>query len=249
VSSRLNAHLPWQVSNGAKDAWGYRIGTGAAAIDTILLVATGPLTEEQIVPLVREYGLKERGAVGKHLWELKHRGLITRTPEGFVRTRSSAEILHRLDASDANYDGSDEVAPYRPDNVDRRTLVERQIAIRRGQQKFRNVLRERYGDQCLITGCRVLAVLEAAHINPYRGEHDHHVENGLLLRADIHTLFDLDLLGIEPDELTIELHPSIESEYAALAGKRLKCPNGTCPSREQLEIRYESFRQRMTQAQ
>jgi len=50
-------------------------------------------------------------------------------------------------------------------------------------------------------------VLEAAHIKPYRGKTDSHLENGLLLRADLHTLFDLNLIGVEPDTLTVRVHP------------------------------------------
>lgn len=87
----------------------------------------------------------------------------------------------------------------------------------------------------------VVSILEAAHINPYRGEGDNHPDNGLLLRADIHTLFDLDLLGIEPNQLLIELHPGIEGEYRHLAGKLLLCPVGTYPSQGALEIRYQLF--------
>ena len=78
-------------------------------------------------------------------------------------------------------------------------MVERQIRERRRQERFRDLLRARHGNRCLVTGCAVLAVLEAAHIKPYRGEDDNHPENALLLRSDVHTLFDLDLLGIEPD--------------------------------------------------
>ncbi|MEO2018753.1 MAG: HNH endonuclease signature motif containing protein [Fuerstiella sp.] len=55
-----------------------------------------------------------------------------------------------------------------------------------------------------------IAVLEAAHIRPYRRPEDNDVQNGLLLRADIHTLFDLNLLGIEPGTWQIHIHPRIK---------------------------------------
>ena len=90
----------------------------------------------------------------------------------------------------------------------------------------------------------VLAVLEAAHIRPYLGENDHHPENGLLLRSDVHTLFDLDLLGIDPSTLLVELHPTLAEEYGDLAGKALGCPDDRRPSPEALRSRYEQFRQR-----
>ncbi len=135
---------------------------------------------------------------------------------------------------------------YVPSKDDRRKLVERQIRERRGQQQFRNALRARYGDRCLVTGCEVLAVLEAAHISPYRGEDDNNPANGLLLRSDIHTLFDLDLLGIEPKELCIEIHPHVVQQYGGFAGGRLRCPRGQGPGPTALRLRYEQFQQRRT---
>lgn len=131
--------------------------------------------------------------------------------------------------------------PYTPRDGDRRPIVERQIRERRGQGKFRDDLRERYGDRCLVTGCEVLAVLEAAHIRPYRGADDHHPANGLLLRSDVHTLFDLDLLGVEPDTLVVRVHPSVASEYGHLDGLTLHCIGDCRPSNEALEARYELF--------
>jgi hypothetical protein len=128
---------------------------------------------------------------------------------------------------------------------DPRQLVLRQISERRGQTQFRQALRDRYENRCLVTGCEVLAVLEAAHISPYRGESDNSPDNGLLLRADIHTLFDLDLLGIEPDRLQVELHPGVTKEYGHLVGKTLGCADDRRPSREALQRRYGLFRERL----
>jgi hypothetical protein len=70
----------------------------------------------------------------------------------------------------------------------------------------------------------LLDVLEAAHIRPYLGENDNHPENGLLLRADIYTLFDLDLLGTEPDTLRVRIHPTACAAYGQLEGQVLACP-------------------------
>jgi hypothetical protein len=70
------------------------------------------------------------------------------------------------------------------------------IAGRRGQQVFRQRLLDIYGT-CLVTGCDAEGVLEAAHIQPYRGAGTFLESNGLLLRADIHTLFDL---GVHRDQ-------------------------------------------------
>jgi len=147
---------------------------------------------------------------------------------------------------DASPAGSDDGENYSPEDCDQRPIVERQIRERRGQQHFREALRKRHGDRCLVTGCTALAVLEAAHVSPYRGEKDNHPENGLLLRSDIHTLFDLDLLGIEPDRLLVQLHPSVEKEYRDLIGVTLSCACEHRPSQEALKLRYEKFKQRLT---
>lgn len=120
-----------------------------------------------------------------------------------------------------------------------------QITRRRGQPHFRNMLLHRYGSRCLITGCKVVAVLEAAHIDPYRSDAHNHPGNGLLLRADIHTLFDLDLLGIEPKELHIELHPDIAEKYGKLVRKVLACNPKRRPLYEALARRYKLFRNRI----
>jgi HNH endonuclease len=133
---------------------------------------------------------------------------------------------------------------YQPDGIDRRPIVERQIRERRGQQEFRDAMRRRYQNRCAVTGCEVLAVLEAAHINPYRGNDDNHEQNGLLLRSDVHTLFDLDLLGIEPENLKVELHPDLAKEYGLFAGVTLHCARNQPISRDALRVRYERFLQR-----
>jgi hypothetical protein len=151
----------------------------------------------------------------------------------------------RLADEEADQDRADDEVNYVPQGGDRREVVERQIRKRRGRRQFRDALRERYRDRCLVTGCEVLAVLEAAHISPYRGEDDNHPANGLLLRADIHTLFDLDLLGIEPEGLRVELHPDVLKEYGCFAGVTLRCPGEQRPAREALSLRYEQFRRRL----
>jgi putative restriction endonuclease len=90
-------------------------------------------------------------------------------------------------------------------------------------------------------------VLEAAHIRTFPGEDGNRPANGLLLRADIHTLFDLDLLGIEPDRLRVELHPDVIKEYGQFAGKTLGCKEAHRPSREALQNRYEQFQKRLAE--
>ena len=73
------------------------------------------------------------------------------------------------------------------------------VTLRQCQPAFRNALMDAYERRCAITGCTIDAVLEAAHISPYRGIKTNHVTNGLLLRADIHTMFDCGLIKVHGD--------------------------------------------------
>lgn len=81
---------------------------------------------------------------------------------------------------------------------DARDKIDSSIARRRGQPEFRSKLLEAYGKRCAITGCDAVEALEAAHIRQYKEADLNDVTNRLLLRADIHTLFDRHLIGIDP---------------------------------------------------
>lgn len=134
------------------------------------------------------------------------------------------------------------VEAFKLSEADTRELALCTVRLRRGQASFRESLRKLHGDRCMITGCPVLDVIEAAHIKAYRGEADHHVQNGLLLRADIHTLFDLNMIGIEPGSLKVEIAPRLKgSEYGTLAGARLQVRDASFVSREALQSRWSEF--------
>jgi hypothetical protein len=134
---------------------------------------------------------------------------------------------------------------YCPTDSDNREIVNRQIKARRGQPEFRKALRSRYGDRCMVTGCKLLKIVEAAHISPYRSPDDNHPENGLLLRADLHTLFDLNLMGIHPESLTIHFHPSaIVAGYDIFEGQKLKCSQ-LKPSQKALSKKWQYFQSKL----
>jgi hypothetical protein len=127
---------------------------------------------------------------------------------------------------------------------DERAKKLREIVERRGQRDFRDKLIAAYGGRCAVTKCDAIAALEAAHIIPYSGPQCHHVTNGLLLRADIHTLFDLDLIGIHPESQTIALAPAIKATvYSELQGKQLILPANAqdAPNHEALVERWKQF--------
>lgn len=177
--------------------------------------------------------------------EAVQRALAATSSSGSAALRDRQTV--GLSPEEADRDITSVDGQYVPGEVDGRPIVERQLRERRGQQKFRNALRRRYGDRCLVTGCPILDVLEAAHISPYRAGDDHNPLNGLLLRTDIHTLFDLNLLGIEPEQLRVTLHPKITAEYRAIAGKKITCSASKRPSDAALKKRYTEFCRRLAQ--
>lgn len=141
-------------------------------------------------------------------------------------------LLEELEASeeDQAFDPSDA--------QDHRVSVFRSIVRRRGQGLFRRALLERYAGTCVVTGCRIEAILEAAHIVAYHGEDSNHQENGLLLRADIHTLFDLGLLAVNEEDYSVILaDPVRDSAYRAFHGQHLKLAStDAAPNREALRM-------------
>jgi hypothetical protein len=158
-------------------------------------------------------------------------------PTDFVLQRVTAPPVARFDALTADE------KPYDPTSIpDGRQRTMRAIAQRRGQKKFRDALMKAYGESCAISGCTVLDVLEAAHIHPYRGPETNDVRNGLLLRADLHTLFDCGLISVDPSTLTVVVDGSLSgSEYQAWHGRPLRPPKNPAhaPSKEALKMRKE----------
>ena len=119
----------------------------------------------------------------------------------------------------------------------------RLIRPRLGQGGFRVSVLNEYQRRCAITGERTVPVLEAAHIRPYSELGPHSVSNGLLLRSDLHTLFDKGYMTVTND-LRVEVSGKIREEfsngreYYALHGKELKVlplDNSYRPAIEYLE--------------
>lgn len=86
------------------------------------------------------------------------------------------------------------------------------IKGRLGQGAFRILVTDAYQRRCAITGERTLPVLEAAHIKPYSSAGPNLVRNGLLLRSDLHKLFDIGYVTVTPD-LQVEVSQKIKEEY------------------------------------
>lgn len=147
-----------------------------------------------------------------------------------IMTEIAEELLDRIE--------------FNPDNVvDERKRILHDIVLRQGQPAFRKTLLDAYEGRCVITGCSVNHVLEAAHIYPYQGNKTNDISNGLLLRSDIHTLFDLKLLTVHPETLEIYVSPTLaSSHYGELHKRKLREPIGAenGPSKLALRKHFES---------
>jgi putative restriction endonuclease len=113
---------------------------------------------------------------------------------------------------------------------------------RLGQGAFRLLVTDAYDRRCAVTGERTLPVLDAAHIKPYAASGPHDLRNGLLLRKDLHALFDAGYVTVTPSfELRVSRRIREEFEngrdYYALEGHqvRLPAPPNPPPSLEYLE--------------
>ena len=114
--------------------------------------------------------------------------------------------------------------PHEPLNLEKieDATALRQVVLRRYQSAFRQALLSKRPNRCAITGTSELSVLEAAHIIPYaeRFADRDKPESGLLLRSDIHKLFDAHLISINPATKAIEVSVRIASpDYQSLRGK------------------------------
>ena len=125
------------------------------------------------------------------------------------------------------------------------------VAPRLGEGTFRALVTDAYNYKCAISSEKILPVLQAAHIRPLHKGGENEVRNGLLLRSDLHTLFDHNYLTIEPNDRTLvvsrRLHDDFDNGkyYHDLNGTRLASPNNPLlvPSMDNLTYRYELFKE------
>ncbi|MEH0588890.1 HNH endonuclease signature motif containing protein [Streptomyces sp. B21-106] len=116
------------------------------------------------------------------------------------------------------------------------------VAVRRGQNAFRRALVRRYGMICAVTGPAPAEVLQAAHLRAFAITEQHRAEEGLLLRSDIHHLFDSGLLAIRPEGFTVQVAPSLSGypTYSELEGVSLQIADTDLIDRSALADHYES---------
>lgn len=112
--------------------------------------------------------------------------------------------------------------------------------VRRGQAKFRANLTRLYDGKCAISGWAPEEVLEAAHLIGHAGSGLNDIKNGILLRADLHVLFDAGLLRIDPEKHEVVLDASLKAtNYWHLNGALLRLrTDGTQPGTNHLRARW-----------
>lgn len=96
--------------------------------------------------------------------------------------------------------------------------VDAVVQRRVGQQQFRKRLLDRYGNVCAVTGRQPEEVLDAAHLFTFAERPEHLETAGLLLRADVHRLFDRMLLSVEPRSWRSRVAPGLVERYPTLGG-------------------------------
>lgn len=113
---------------------------------------------------------------------------------------------------------------------------------RLGQGSFRVLVTDAYSRRCAVTNERTLPALDAAHIKPYSESGQHVVSNGILLRRDLHALFDKGYVTITPS-MKLQVSRRIKEEYEngrdyyLLQGNGLRLPENPVnhPSQEYIK--------------
>ena len=178
------------------------------------------------------------GCKPQQVWEISPKGWERLRQESFESIEQIADLSR--EEEQANYFESQSFN-------EAREHVLRSIVRRRGQPQFRQKLLDTY-QRCIISGCDAEDALEAAHIRTYATGGTNHLSNGLLLRADLHTLFDLGLISIEPEAMVILIAPILMNTcYQEFDGKALLLPKGTenIPDKKALKEHSRAIRQSM----
>ncbi len=164
--------------------------------------------------------LTSANLIGADLIKADLRGAIyndeTTFPEGF--NPKFTQMIHEDDIKTKKYHNSEWIELL----TKKKVKTEKSPPPRPGQQEFKEYLKETYGYKCLISGCEIGEIIEAAHIIPYRSIESHDVANGLLLRVDLHRLFDAHLIAIHPTTRKVLISEQIAKDYQDIRGIKIE---------------------------
>lgn len=175
--------------------------------------------------IVQGKGYDSESGEGRVLWEAVSERLRTIAPE-------------KIEQSPATMAAVDSKGYGKPQTV----------LPRLGQGLFRILITDFYNRRCAVTGERTLPVLDAAHIKPYSIAQKHEVWNGLLMRSDLHRLFDDGYMSVNPATRRVVVSKRIKEEYEngrdyyKLAGTQIAEPNQLWarPNSENLEFHFNA---------
>jgi putative restriction endonuclease len=190
-------------------------------------ISVGCAVLDQVVYLPRELWVPcYTGSVvsGKHMISADDQAMVRHVLHNLELTPSTPQV-HALPF-------------YSPDYTPQYALRE----VRQGQGTFRVEVTDAYHRQCAVSREHSLPVLEAAHIIEWSDTHTNDVTNGILLRADIHKLFDAGYVTIDPDGYRFVVSKRLKEdydngkEYYQLHGSRILLPedSNAWPSRQAL---------------
>jgi len=207
----LTAHAKLAAVKDAGDSWEFdvvdlRLVERPIGMDAALSRSTSSL----LLRSIRAFRHEKLWALTVSERDLVH-ALVEKS--GGFRTGSGADDAWRLALASHRA---------RIEDADR----ERRMALQKmrpGQQAFRAAAMLRHGGRCVVTKCSVPEALEAAHVIPHTGEPlFEHPENSLVLRRDIHALFDAFLISIHPQTSEVAVAARLSgTAYASLSGRRV----------------------------
>ena len=140
--------------------------------------------------------------------EMEGRAYSTDTEIGQGLWDTLQELLQKYLSSVPDEDRSQLVLE-EPDAIYGKSILQK---VRLGQAAFRILVTDAYNRKCSISGEKTLPVLESAHIKPYAKSGPHYISNALLLRSDLHKLFDSGYITVTTN-LKVEVSGRIKEEF------------------------------------
>ncbi len=150
------------------------------------------------------------------------------TPDSLIGPLKKLGCVDRVDSPETFYETENE----------RHRVYTKQL-YRPEQTKFRSALIRTYGGKCVISASTILECVEAAHIRPVADEGTDRLENGLLLRADLHRLFDADLMAICPNDMRVYFARHCAEHYSEFSEKKVALASNI--DLGGLDVRWKEF--------
>jgi predicted restriction endonuclease len=132
-----------------------------------------------------------------------------------------------------------EPLPYEPGVVEERGKKTSAVTVRPGQNKLREQLLRAYEGCCAVTGCSEPSAVQTAHIRSVENGGPDDIRNAILLESDVHDLWDVGKIYVEPTTYIIRVHPDVEwPDYRKLDGQKISLPRDEKNWPDPKELQY-----------